>query len=591
MRRKLTKLIIIFSFLLLIVSCIPLIPRITGEIYGKITPYDGYVVSSSESIPYGSADVSYEQANEHVVGEYIIKLDVDHNMSEMKAALEAEAWYESLSVKSTLSTADGSLKYMLIESKLSPEDLKEKLKAYPWIINIERNGICKPLEMISPEIASTIAPNDTYYNLQWHYAAINLPQAWNTTKGSVDVVVAVLDTGVRFDHPDLNSIFLNGYDFIDNDGNPSDPGDPGAPSEWSHGTHVTGTIAAFTNNSLGVAGVTWGGLSNIKVLPVRVLGPSGGSNFQVAQGIIYAVEHGAKVINMSLGGSSPSTVMEDACDYAYYNDTIIVASAGNDNSSLLYPAQYSTTFAIGAVRYDLTRSYYSNFGPALDFVAPGGDLTVDQNGDGYSDGVLSTSWSIDDNYAHPYVFLHGTSMAAPHVTGVIALMISNGIVGVETIRSILRNTATDLGSVGFDNYYGYGLIDAYEAVTYYNNWEPLIVFSTNKKGNLDNYSLVNDDGSYVLPVTYSESYVFAWQDFDHDGDLSYGDLYGYYGYSGGDPDEGLALAVYVSDGGQSLANFTFGVLINENYKPSAKEIKPMLEYKRGLIEAHYDKLH
>jgi serine protease len=350
---------------------------------------------------------------------------------------------------------------------------------------------------------------------------------------------------------------------------------------------VAGTIAALSNNYVGVAGVNWGGSGSTKILPIRILGPDGGSSFNVAQGIVYAVEHGAKVINMSIGSTGPSSAVENACLYGYDNDVILVAAAGNDNSGLRYPAKYSETFAVGAVRYDWQRAYYSNYGPELDFVAPGGDITVDQNGDSYGDGVLSTSWSIDSG--NGYFYMQGTSMAAPHVAGVIALMISNGLTGVEEIRDILKSTARDLGDFGFDNYYGYGLIDAYSAVTYSDGWEPLMVYNTDTMWNVDSVSVVNPDGSYNLQVNLASSYVFVWQDFDHDDDIGYGDLYGYYGYSGGDPDDDYPSTVSVTAGGETEANFEFGVYIDQTYKP-VENFDKVIEKKEQIIKEHYQEI-
>lgn len=224
-----------------------------------------------------------------------------------------------------------------------------------------------------------VTPNDPYYPEQWHYSLINLPAAWSITKGSSLTVVAVIDTGVRFDHPDLQGVFYDeGYDFIDDDPDPTDPGMSYDGKIISHGTHVAGTIAALTNNSQGVSGVCWGG-SGIRILPIRVLDDSGiGTSFDVARGIVYAVEHGAKVLNMSLGSPSDSSIIRDAIKYAYDNDVVVVCAAGNDNGSLRYPAKYPETIAVGAVRLDKERAWYSNYGPELDVVAPGGDLDVDQ---------------------------------------------------------------------------------------------------------------------------------------------------------------------------------------------------------------------
>ncbi|TYB95940.1 MAG: S8 family serine peptidase, partial [Kosmotoga sp.] len=189
----------------------------------------------------------------------------------------------SYSVKGTLEPADKSFAYMLIESELSLNELKNELKNHSWFKNIERNYIYKTMDVYEPEVIPEIYPNDTYFDNQWHYETINLPAAWSQTTGSINVVVAVLDTGVRFDHPDLDGVFWEtGYDFVDDDLDPTDPGTTSAPDDLSHGTHVAGTIAALSNNYVGVAGVNWGGSGSTKILPIRILGPDGGSSFNVA---------------------------------------------------------------------------------------------------------------------------------------------------------------------------------------------------------------------------------------------------------------------------------------------------------------------
>ncbi len=313
------------------------------------------------------------------------------------------------------------------------------------------------------------APNDTYYSLQWHFDQINMEQAWNTTRGDPGVVVAVVDTGVAYENygpyaqaPDLaGTNFVSGWDFVNNDAHPND--------DAGHGTHVTGTIAQTTNNNLGVAGVA----HKVSIMPVKVLGPAGGTHQQVADGISFAADNGAHVINLSLGGPASSTTLENAVQYAYNKGVVIVASTGNDNLPILgYPAAYPEVIAVGATRYDKARAPYSNYGTGMELMAPGGDTSVDQNGDGYADGVLQQTFS--GGYTNwDYWFWQGTSMAAPHVAGLAALLLvvqmasgveNIGASGVEDIRDLLHSTAEDLGAPGYDTVYGYGLIDAAAAL-------------------------------------------------------------------------------------------------------------------------------
>jgi serine protease len=327
-----------------------------------------------------------------------------------------------------------------------------------------------------------LVPNDSYYTpYQWNFddqapggnpyggangGGINLEPAWDISTGS-GVVVAILDTGVAYEDygiyrkaPDLAyTSFAPGWDFVNKDAHPND--------DHSHGTHVTGTIAQNTNNGIGVAGVAF----NCSIMPVKVLNKNGeGTLQQLVDGIYYAVDHGADVINMSLGwppGYDPGQPLKDALDYAYDNGLTVVCSSGNDAAGTVsYPAAYWTTIAVGATRYDETRPSYSNYGEALDLSAPGGDLSVDQNGDEYGDGILQNTFNPATKRPGDfgYWFFNGTSMAAPHVSGVAALLIARGVATPDEVRYALQSTAEDKGAPGWDSEYGWGIVDAYAAL-------------------------------------------------------------------------------------------------------------------------------
>lgn len=322
---------------------------------------------------------------------------------------------------------------------------------------------------------ATMVPNDPLYVYQWNFKlpnGINVTDAWNISTGT-GVIVAVIDTGVAYDAlnsantaPDLkDTLFVQGYDFVNLDNNPYD--------DDGHGTHVAGTIAQSTNNGIGVAGVAYG----CTIMPVKVLDASGsGTLSQLVDGIYYASgknnQYQADVISMSLGFPPSVTAKKlrpllSALDYAYSQGIVIVAAAGNDaTSTVCYPAAYEKCIAVGATRYDGTRAYYSNYGSALDIMAPGGDMSVDQNKDYKPDGILQNTLAYSPG-TFDYYFYQGTSMATPHVSGVAALLIANGVTGPENVRQAMQSTAKDMGATGWDSGYGWGIVDAYKALTYY----------------------------------------------------------------------------------------------------------------------------
>ena len=322
---------------------------------------------------------------------------------------------------------------------------------------------------------AAFVPNDQYYPYQWHLDAINMESAWNLETGISDVVVAVVDTGVAYEDyqeyqkaPDLvNTIFMDGYDFINDDSHPNDDASPG------HGTHVAGTIAQSTDNGVGVAGVAFG----VSIMPVKVLNNKGSGTYaEVAAGIDWAVDHGANIISMSLSGSSPSITLENAVKNAYESGVTVIAAAGNGgtdgigDSACEYPAAYDKyVIAVGATQYDNSLTSYSNYGLSLDIVAPGGS-SLDQNSDGYPDGVLQQTFELTRRgrtikTSWGYYFMSGTSMATPHVSGVAALLLSvQPSLSPTEIRTILESTATDLGTEGKDIYFGSGLLNAYNAL-------------------------------------------------------------------------------------------------------------------------------
>ena len=285
-------------------------------------------------------------------------------------------------------------------------------------------------------------PNDPEYSKQWNFRNINVEQAWDETKGD-GMTIAVIDTGVS-KVPDLKlTKFVQGYDFVNDKDDASD--------QNGHGTHVAGTIAQSTNNGYGVAGIAY----QASIMPLKVLSSSGGGTIaDIAEAIKFAADNGADVINMSLGGSGASNMMEEAIKYAHSKGVVIVAAAGNEaRNSSSYPARYPNVISVSATDAAGDKAPYSNFGAGVDISAPGGSET----------GKIIQNTVDPSNGESVFVGFQGTSMAAPHVAAVAALIKSTGVEDPTEVLDILKQSSRKVQEDHL-NHFGAGHLDAGAAV-------------------------------------------------------------------------------------------------------------------------------
>ena len=482
-------------------------------------------VDTTQALSTPPADPSGLQGPRATAGERVIPGEFLVKFRDMQAAkvTQLNVKGRELQVERSVGTAGTKLLSAAGLSRAESDKVLAALRARPDVEYAEPNVVYQAFR----------TPNDTHYaTRQWNLPAMNLPVAWNITVGSSSIIVAVLDTGLLTDHPDINGKLVAGYDFVSdptmaNDGggrdpNPYDPGmddcDSGGCTSSYHGTHVAGTVGALSNNSRGIAGVDW----NARVLPVRVLGRGGGSLADITEALLWSAgatvsgvpanANPAHVINLSLGGSGscPSS-LQHAINTATARGAIVVVAAGNDNvdAAGASPANCANVITVGAVGPTGTRASYSNYGTTIDVMAPGGD----------TGGGIYSLFKSDATNTFGYTYMAGTSMAAPHVAGVVSLLKSlNASMTFAEVLGNLKRYAKPLTATQCNRpsgaECGTGLINAATSVL----GDTVVQATSTQTGQVvtrSNLGSVTGSASFQLSSLPAGSYsVFAFRDLN-----------------------------------------------------------------------------
>ncbi|HXW06367.1 MAG TPA: S8 family serine peptidase [Vicinamibacterales bacterium] len=475
-----------------------------GQVSAPVTAQEPPLIrfEASDTVRWRATLQALQDGLPYVPGELLVRFNPDADPGEHARALSVLR----TDVRASNVRWIGDVVHLHGLGDVDPVRAAEDLQRQPEVIYAQPNYI-RPLKS---------RPNDPNYAQQWHFDAIDLPRAWDINPGGRDdVIVAVLDSGLStttatfgfriwngeafqvfgvpfaqiedFDHARVRRgrEFAFGLQWI----TPS--GENLVFDADGHGSHVAGTIAQQTNNGIGFAGVAHA----TTILPVKVcwsywdlqlaLGAEGSRGFApadfngcddsaIVEGLRYAADNGARVINMSLGGEPPAPALEEALEYAVSRGAFVSIAAGNEaleGNPTSYPAAYAPDIdgvvAVGAVTRASTRARYSNFGPYVELVAPGGDGAAQANAvwqmapdqDDLAFELLSPRFDRFQSLG-----INGTSMAAPHVAGVAALLYSQGITNPAAIEAALKRFARDLGPAGRDDEYGHGVVDARAAL-------------------------------------------------------------------------------------------------------------------------------
>ena len=356
---------------------------------------------------------------EHSKGELIVQLKADVPDCKIKNMFAAHG-----------ATVTGEISQIGVKLIKVPdhtlETVKATLKKNTNVESVEYNFFAEP----------HMEPNDPGYSSQWYLSKISAPAGWDINQGSVNIPIAIIDSGVDADHPDLAAKLVTGYNFVNNNTNTDDV--------YGHGTAVAGTAAAITNNFIGIAGTA----CESTIMPLLTLGSDGWATYyNVARAVTFAADNNVRVINISLGGSSSSITMQNAINYAWNKGVIIIASAGNNNSSApVYPAACDNVVSVSATTSSDTRSSFSSYGNTIDVSAPGSY-------------IYTTRW-----YGG-YGYWNGTSFSSPIVAGLAALVLSvNPDLTNAQVVNLIEQNADDLGTEGYDIYFGHGRVNVYNTL-------------------------------------------------------------------------------------------------------------------------------
>ena len=521
LKEKFILLVMAIVLSLTIVGCDFVANGVTGHVTLSNTEVDWkeefHYPATTQETDISQKTNQVESKEDYIEGRILVRFESD----EQKEAISND--YQELSKIRRLE----QLPLYLFETEEDIDDLITELEAEAGVKYAERNYIYHKLGD---------STNAEHYEKQWHYSAISLLETWELAESDDTARVAVLDTGIDSEHPEFKkyndeSIVYKGKNFAGKNEDEKDYDKGDYMDRDGHGTHVAGTIAALDNQEK-VVGVAY---DNLELLAGKVLGDDGtGGNYGIAAGIRWAIDEGVDVINMSLGGSLPSQAMIEALDYADQNNVTVIAASGNHGgASMDFPAEYDDVISVGATDYNNQVTNFSNRGVKLDVVAPGADIysIISKEYVYYDDNNLKIG---ERDYEDAYSFMGGTSMAAPHVSGVAALLIVEGVAETpDEIREQLRLTAHDLGAEnegnkGWDSSYGYGMINAHAAIVDARITEAK-VFAGEKEGNTietkNEQESVNDDGFYELDLVDDNYYIYSWIDVTGSGTIEQGDYF------------------------------------------------------------------